>query len=195
MREAFWLGLWAVALAAHFWILYMTVPIVSLLLIEKPSSFSLFPLPKQIAVYSKTWFGFGRRSWTLPGKFHPCKIAWFVFLPLPRHTVGQIKKECKETLNLMWLSLIWFILFLFVCWNLFCTITNLRIKCVTETKNVSVLFYKNLKSSFLHDSHIWLWGFFTLLVALAHAVSLPPGIPRPRVSEWWWGQAVAKYLL
>ena len=31
-----------------------------------------------------------------------------------------------------------------------------------------VLFYKNLKSSFLHDSHIWLWGFFTLLVALAH---------------------------
>ena len=50
--------------------------IVSLLLIEKPSSlFSLFPLPKQIAVYSKTWFGFGRRSWTLPGKFHPCKIA------------------------------------------------------------------------------------------------------------------------
>ena len=37
---------------------------------------------------------------------------------------------------------------LFVCWNLFCTIVNLRIKCVTETKNVSVSFYKNLKSSF-----------------------------------------------
>ena len=48
----------------------------------------------------------------------------------------------------MWLSLIWFILVLFVCWNLFCTIANLRIKCVTETKNVSVLFYKNVKSSF-----------------------------------------------
>jgi hypothetical protein len=57
---------------------------------------------------------------------------------------------------------------LFVCWNLFCTIANLRIKFVTETKNVSVLIYKNLKSSFLHDSHIWLWCFFTLLVALAH---------------------------
>ena len=28
--------------------------------------------------------------------------------------------------------------------------------------------YKNLKSSFLHDSHIWLWGFYTLVVALAH---------------------------
>ena len=35
-------------------------------------------------------------------------------------------------------------------------------------------FDKNLKSSFLHDSHIWLWGFFTLLVALAH------GAPSPR---------------
>ena len=72
----------------------------------------------------------------------------------------------------MWLSLIWFILVLFVCWNLFCTIVNLRIKCVTETKNVSVLFYKILKSSFLYDSHIWFWGFFTLLVALAHGVPL-----------------------
>ena len=68
----------------------------------------------------------------------------------------------------MWLSLIWFISFLFFCWNLFCTIANLRIKCATETKNVSVLFYKILKSSFLHDSHIWLWGFFTLLDGLAH---------------------------
>ena len=34
-----------------------------------------------------------------------------------------------------------------------------------------LLFYKNLKSSFLHDSHIWLWGFFTFLVALAHGVA------------------------
>ena len=77
----------------------------------------------------------------------------------------------------MWLSLIWFISVLFVCWNLFCTIANLRIKCVTETKNVSVLFYKNLKSSFLHDSHIWLWGFFTLLVTLAHSVPLDSWFP------------------
>ena len=90
----------------------------------------------------------------------------------PRRTLGQIPQKCKESSNLMWLSLIWFILVLFVCWNLFCTIANLRIKCVTETKNVSVLFYKNLKSSFLHDSHIWLWGFFTLLVALAHGVAV-----------------------
>ena len=64
------------------------------------------------------------------------------------HTVGQIPKKCKETSNLMWLSMIWFLSVLFVCWNLFCTIANLRIKCVTETKNASVLFYKNLKSSF-----------------------------------------------
>ena len=72
----------------------------------------------------------------------------------------------------MWLSLIWYILVLFVCWNLICTIANLRIKCLTETRNVSVLLFKNLKSSFLHDSHIWLWGFFTLLVALAHGVTV-----------------------
>ena len=32
--------------------------------------------------------------------------------------------------------------------------------------------YKNLKSSFLHDSHIWLWGFFTFLVSLAHGPPL-----------------------
>ena len=48
--------------------------------------------------------------------------------------------KCKETSNLMWLSLICFILFF--------TIANLPIKCLTETKNVSVLFYKNFKSSF-----------------------------------------------
>ena len=91
--------------------------------------------------------------------------------PPARRTVGQIPQKCKETSNLMWLSLIWFILVLFVCWNLFCIIANLRIKCVTEPKKFSVLFYKNLKSSFLHDSHIWLWGFFTLLVALVHGAA------------------------
>ena len=42
---------------------------------------------------------------------------------------------------------------------------------MTETKNISVLFYKNDKSSFLHHSHIWLWGFFTLLVALAQGAT------------------------
>ena len=30
-------------------------------------------------------------------------------------------------------------------------------------------FYENLKFSFLHDAHIWLWGLFTLLDALAHS--------------------------
>ena len=58
-------------------------------------------------------------------------------------TVGQIPKNVKKPQT--WLSLIWLISFFFVCWNLFCTIANLRIKCVTETKNVSVLIYKNLK--------------------------------------------------
>ena len=58
-------------------------------------------------------------------------------------TVGQIPKNVKKPKT--WLSLIWLISFFFVCWNLFCTIANLRIKCVTETKNVSVLIYKNLK--------------------------------------------------
>ena len=79
----------------------------------------------------------------------------FVIFNLQWHRVGQKRQKCKETSNMMWLSLIWFISFMFVCWNLFCIIANLRIKCVTETNNVSVLFYKNLKSSFLHDSHIW----------------------------------------
>ena len=65
-----------------------------------------------------------------------------------RRTVGQIPKKCKETSNVMWLSMLWVISVLFVCWNLFCTIANHRIKCVTETKNVSVLFYRNVKSSF-----------------------------------------------
>ena len=33
-------------------------------------------------------------------------------------------------------------------------------------------FWKHLLS-FLHFSHIWCWGFFTFLVALAHSVPLP----------------------
>ena len=65
-----------------------------------------------------------------------------------RHTIGQIPLKCKETLNLMRLSLIWFVLVLFVCWNVFCTIENLRIRFATEIKNIFVLFFKNLESSF-----------------------------------------------
>ena len=102
-------------------------------------------------------------------------------------TICQIPKKCKETSNLMWLPLIWLVLFLFVCWNLFCTIANLRIKCVTETKTDSVLFYKHLKSSFLDVAHIWLWGFFTLLDALAHDVASPRcyhAIDLPAPKSW-----------
>ena len=47
----------------------------------------------------------------------------------------------------MWLSLIWFILILFVCSNLFCTIANLRIKCVTETKKLLFCFTKILNQA------------------------------------------------
>ena len=36
-------------------------------------------------------------------------------LNVKRHTVGQIPKKCKETSNLMQLSLIWSILVLFAC--------------------------------------------------------------------------------
>ena len=64
------------------------------------------------------------------------------------------------------------IVYLFVCWTLFFAIANFRIKCVIETKNIPVLFWKHLLS-FLHFSHIWCWGFFTFLVALAHSVPLP----------------------
>ena len=59
-----------------------------------------------------------------------------------RRTVGQIPR-CKETSNLMWLSFIWFILVLFVCWNIFWTIANLRIKCVTETKKFLFVLQKS----------------------------------------------------
>ena len=54
--------------------------------------------------------------------------------------------------------MVYFILFLFVCWNSLCTIEKLRIKCETETENVSVLFYKNSKSSF--------WTWFTHLTLM-----------------------------
>ena len=74
----------------------------------------------------------------------------------------------------MWLSLIQFISVLFVFWNLFCAIVNIRIKCVTENQNC-FCFEKILNQAFLHYSHIWLSGLFTFLVALAH------GAP-PRVS-------------
>ena len=57
---------------------------------------------------------------------------------------------------------------------------------LTETKNVSVLFYKNLKSSSLHDSHIWFWGFFTFLVALAHGAAVHHGVCElARLIENW----------
>jgi hypothetical protein len=113
--------------------------------------------------------------------WHRCHAnpTWFTLWKIALPTVslchsvlphsGPDPPKCKEISKMMWLSLIWFGLVLFVCWNIFWTIANLRIKCVTETKNDSVLFYKNLKSSFLHDAHIWLWDFFTLLDALAHS--------------------------
>ena len=62
----------------------------------------------------------------------------------------------------MWLSLIWFLLFWFVCWNLFCTIANLRIKCVTETKLfcftkiLNQAFYMTHTFDFEVSLHYWL---------------------------------------
>ena len=113
----------------------------------------------------------GARGQWLP--FHTSIQRWPLSLSIIKdigwRTEGLILQKCKETSKLMWLSLIWFTYFifcLFVCWNSFCTIASFRIKCVTETKNVSVLFYKNPKSS------IWFWGFFTLLDTLAHGVAL-----------------------
>ena len=48
----------------------------------------------------------------------------------PCRTIGHIPPKCKETSNLMWLSLVWYNSFhflLFVCSNLFCTVPNFRI--------------------------------------------------------------------
>ena len=77
-------------------------------------------------------------------------------------------QKCKETSNFMWSSLIWFVLVLFVCQNLFGTIVNLKIKCVTEPKMFLFCLAKILNQAFLHSPHICLWGFFTFLVDLAH---------------------------
>ena len=76
-----------------------------------------------------------------------------------RHTVDQIPQKCKETWNLMW-----FILCSCVCLlKLTLNNSNLRIKCVTESKNVSVLFYRNLKSSFsTWLTHLTLWFLYIL---------------------------------
>ena len=89
-------------------------------------------------------------------------LRWKPIVPtwlLRRRRVGQNPQKCKETSNLMWFSLIWFILVLLVCWNLFCTIANLRIKCVTETKNVSVCapWARSIKNVKKPQSQISVW--------------------------------------
>ena len=84
-------------------------------------------------------------------------------------TVGQIPQKCKETSNLMWFSLIWFILVLFVCWKLFCSESIVWL----QPKMFLFRSTKILNQAFRHNSHIWLWGFFTFLVVLAHI--LPDG--------------------
>ena len=55
-------------------------------------------------------------------------------------------KKPQTSCDCHWYGLFHFCFF--VCWNFFCTIANLRIKCVTETKNVSVLFTKILNLAF-----------------------------------------------
>ena len=123
-------------------------------------------------------------------------------------TVGQIPQKCKETSNWCdchWYGLLYFCLFVK---TFFVQIANLRIKCVTETKNVSVLFCKNLKSSLSFVSevslHSWLiWP--TVVVAsrecqvpdnfciAAHNIIFitctcrrsPPPRPRPRTRPAW----------
>ena len=61
-------------------------------------------------------------------------------------------------------------------------LTNLRIKCVSETW---VFFTKNL--AFLHDSHFWLWGFFKFLAALAHGTA--------QLIYRWEGSSKNKWIL
>ena len=83
-------------------------------------------------------------------------------------------QNCKETANLMWLSLISMVYFIFVC-LLKLILYNSKPQnqiCDWNQKKMSVLLFTNLRSSFLHDSHNWLWVFFTLLVALAHRATL-----------------------
>ena len=55
------------------------------------------------------------------------------------------------------------------------------IKCVTEM--FLFCFTKILNQAFLHDSHIWLWGFFTFLVALAHGAAVHSCTKRQKPAE------------
>ena len=45
--------------------------------------------------------------------------------------------------------------------------------CDWKPKMFLFCFAKILNQAFLHYSHIWLWGFFTFLVALAHGAAFP----------------------
>ena len=89
---------------------------------------------------------------------------------LTSRTVGQIPKKCKETSNLIWLSLIWFIFvlfaFAFACWIL--SWHNSK-----PQNYVSFCFTKTLNQAF-YMTLTFDWGFFTLLVALAHGVPFRP---------------------
>ena len=75
----------------------------------------------------------------------------------------------------MWLSLTWFILGFFcllilILYNSKPQNTFDSVVCYC-TKMFLFCFTKILNQAFLHDSVIWIWGFFTLLVALAHGVA------------------------
>ena len=107
----------------------------------------------------------------MSGKLATSHEGWLLW---QWRTVGQISKKCKETSNWMRLSLIWFILFHFVCLLKLILYDSKAQNQMYDWKRKCfcfVLFYKNLKSSFLYDTHIWLWSFFTLLLALAHGVA------------------------
>ena len=62
---------------------------------------------------------------------------------------GPDQPKCKETSNLMWLSLIWFIIVLFLN------------NSTPQNQIFLFCFTKILDHAFLHDSQLWLWGFFT----------------------------------
>ena len=80
-------------------------------------------------------------------------------------TEGQIRPKCKETSNLMWLSLIWYILFHFCLFveTYFAQYQTSESDVWLKPKMFLFCFRKILNQAFLHDSHIWFWRFLYIL--------------------------------
>ena len=96
-----------------------------------------------------------------------CPLVVLAAIPRSHRTVGQDLQNVKKPQT--WCDCHWHGLFYF-CLFFETYLNNSKPQNRMCDWNVSVLFTNILYQMFLHDSQIWLWGFFTFLVALAHSV-------------------------